>query len=59
MRHFKTRNWDKDCYHRGKNRRDMQEVEREQTIGIGLLNLQGKSRKGMEDVNRAVVYERS
>ena len=35
----------------------MEVVEKEQTIGIGLLNMQGKSRKGMEDLERAVKVE--
>ena len=57
MRNFKERNRDKDFYQKRKNMKNVQVVERKLTIGIGLLNMQGKSVKGMEDVARAVTVE--
>ena len=59
MRTFKIKHQDKGLYRKRKNRQenDVQVVERKETLGIGLLNMQGKSRQGMEDVRRAVVTQ--
>ena len=58
MKPFKNRLRDRhrECIRKRKNRgaHEVEVVERKETVGIGLLNMQGKSRTGMEDVRRAV-----
>ena len=54
MKPFRDKDRNKSFNRKIRNMRNVQVFEMEQTIGIGLLNMQGKSRKGMEDVERAV-----
>ena len=54
MKPFRDKDRNKNFNRKKRNMRNVQVVEMEQTIGIGLLNMKGMSRKGMEDVERAV-----